>query len=85
MQVREKVSSALSMPKEILLNLPLITATGYEEINIENYKNLVEFTENKIRILTNAGLLTIDGQKLLLKQITTENIMVTGRISGMHW
>jgi len=85
MGVREKMTSLLAMPKEIALNLPLLTATGREELNIENYKNLVEFTDTKIRIHTTAGMLTIEGQRLLLKQITSEHVLIAGTIHNMHW
>ena len=85
MQVREKMTGLLSLPKEIALNLPLIMATGREELNIENYKNLVEFTDTKIRIHTATGMLSIEGQRLMLKQVTSENILVTGNIAGLQW
>jgi len=83
--MREKMTDLLSLPKEIALNLPLILATGRGEINIENYKNLVEFTDTKIRINTAAGTLSIEGEKLNLKQITTEHILITGKIEKMSW
>jgi len=85
MQVKEKMTGLLSLPKEIALNLPLIMATGREEINIENYKNLIEFTDTKIRIHTSTGMLAIVGQGLMLKQVTTENILVSGNITGLQW
>jgi len=83
--MREKMTNLLSLPKEIALNLPLIMATGRNEINIENYKNLIEFTDTKVRINTTAGALTIEGQGLNLKQITTEHILITGKIEKMNW
>ena len=85
MRVKEKMTGLLALPKEIALNLPLLTATGREELNIENYKNLIEFTDTKIRIHTTTGMLTIEGQRLILKQITTEHVLVTGKIDGIKW
>jgi len=85
MHIKEKMTSVLSLPKEITLNLPLIMATGRDELNVENYKTLIEFTDTKIRINTNSGMLTVEGQRLMLKQITTENILITGKIKGIQW
>lgn len=85
MRVKEKMTGLFSLPKEIALNLPLITVTGRGEINIENYKNLVEFTDTKIRIQTNAGMLSIEGQGFILKQITSEHVLITGTINAIHW
>ena len=85
MQLRKKVTNLLALPKEITLNLPLLTATGQEELSIENYKNLVEFTDTKIRINTSTGMLQVEGQRLLLKQVTTEHVLITGKICKIHW
>ncbi|MCL2605110.1 MAG: sporulation protein YqfC [Defluviitaleaceae bacterium] len=85
MNVKEKLASALALPKEIALDMPLIVAAGRGELNIENYKNLLEFSENKIRVHTSAGLLNIEGTRLCLKQITTENLLITGSINGIYW
>ena len=85
MQVKERMTGLLALPKEITLNLPQIIATGRDEVNIENYKNLIEFTDTKIRIQTSLGMLTVEGQNLILKQITTEHVLITGKIKAMQW
>jgi len=85
MKVKEKLTQALALPKEITLDMPLIIATGRGELNIENYKNLLEFSETKIRVHTSSGLLVVEGNGLLLRQMTTENLIITGRISGIYW
>ena len=82
---KEKVTNFLSLPKEIALDLPLLMATGRNEISIENYKNLLEFTEEKIRINIREGTVTIEGKNLKLRQITTENVLVSGVISGISY
>ncbi|MCL2049910.1 MAG: sporulation protein YqfC [Defluviitaleaceae bacterium] len=84
-KLKEKAVNILSLPKEIALDMPLMTATGRNEISIENYKNLLEFTETKIRIHTREGIMTIEGERLRLRQITTENVLVHGLISGIKY
>ena len=81
--MREKLSNALSLPKEISLDLPIVLATGRREINIENYKNLIEFTDEVIRVRTKEGIIAVSGVALVLRQITTENILIAGKISGI--
>jgi sporulation protein YqfC len=85
MKVKEKLTNALSLPKEIALDMPLIIATGRGELAVENYKNLLEFSETKIRIHTSSGLLTIEGTRLHMKQITSENVFIEGNISSIYW
>lgn len=81
--VKEKLANILSLPKEVALDLPLVMATGRSEVNIENYKNLLEFTDKKIRVRTRDGIMTIEGERLKLRQITTENVLVAGMITGI--
>jgi len=84
-RVKEKLTGLLALPKEITLNLPQIIATGRDEINIENYKSLIEFTDTKIRIQTSSGMLTVEGNNLTLKQVTTEHVLITGKIKALQW
>ena len=83
--IKESVTNFLSLPKEVALDLPLLTATGRNEVAIENYKSLIEFTETKIRIRTRGGTMTVEGENLKLRQITTENVLVCGLISGITY
>jgi sporulation protein YqfC len=84
-KVKEKVTNFLSLPKEIALDLPLLMATGRGEVNIENYKNIIEFTAEKIRLRTRDSNLTIEGKNLTLRQITTENVLIAGSITSISY
>ena len=83
--IKKKLVNTLELPKEIIFNLPLITTVGNEEINIENYKGVIEYSPEKIRINTECGVLKINGEKLSFKQITAENIIVTGVIQKLEY
>lgn len=78
-------TSMLELPREIILNLPLITITGNQEMSIENYKGVIEYTEERIRINTTCGIMRLEGKKLFLKQITSESILVTGNITKFEY
>jgi len=84
-KLKEKMTSALSLPKEIALDFPVVTATGRGELVVENYKNLLEFADAKIRIRTSESIITIEGERLTLQQITTENLSVAGRIVSISY
>ena len=84
-KVKREITEALALPKEIMLNLPLISLYGNEELNLENYKGVVEYTSERIRINTSKGVLKIEGRNLLLKQVTSENISVTGGIVKIEY
>lgn len=84
----KKIKNALKvleLPKEALMNYPLVTLTGKEEAMIENYKGIIEYSEEKVRLNTSVGILRIEGKNLLLKQVTSENILVLGIILKIEY
>ena len=84
MRIKERLATFLALPKEIILNLPVVTLTGGNECTIENYKGIVEFVQDKVRIRTGSGMLVIEGRTLWLKRITAEMVTVTGDIKKVE-
>lgn len=83
--IRKKITAILELPKEIVLNLPLISVIGNEEINIENYKGIIEYNEERIRINTSSGIIRIEGKSLHLKRITAESMTINGIITKLEY
>ncbi|MCL2398679.1 MAG: sporulation protein YqfC [Defluviitaleaceae bacterium] len=82
---KDHLTELLSLPKEILLNLPQIILTGRKEISIENYKSIIEYSDTTIRINTSSGVLLIVGNSLTLKHMTTEYITIVGGITKLEF
>ena len=85
MGIRKHMTEALELPKELLLNLPLLSLIGREEITIENYKGILEYSEEAVRIGTAAGIIELSGSALCLKQLSAEVMVVTGRLDGIRF
>ena len=85
MGFRKNMTEALELPKEIMLHLPLISFIGQEEVTIENYKGILEYSEETVRIGTSAGVLRLMGQGLCLKQLSAECMVITGRVEKMEF
>ncbi|MDD4843994.1 MAG: sporulation protein YqfC [Anaerotignum sp.] len=85
MDIRRDVSEALDLPKEIILDLPLISLTGREEITVENHKGILTYGEESIRIGTKAGTLCIRGQGLGLKQLTGDVLVIRGKVATLEF
>lgn len=83
--LKQRVSNIFELPKEIVLNLPLVTIIGSQEMLIENYKGIIEYSEIKVRINTSCGVLKIEGKKLLINQMTKENLKITGKITAFEY
>ena len=65
MSVKEQMTEALNLPKDLTLGAVILTITGKHEAYVENYMSLIEYTENQIRIQTRTCKLEIHGKELL--------------------
>ncbi len=72
-----KITSFLEMPEEVVTDKPKITILGFEELAIENYKNILEYDEILIKVNTYIGVINISGINLKLIQMNKDDIMVT--------
>lgn len=78
--LRERIAENLELPKEIILNIPKMILLGNKSIIIQNYKGILEYEPDRIKINTASGILRICGDKLLIKEISSEDIAVEGGI-----
>lgn len=83
--LKEKFAEVLELPKEIVMNIPKMTLIGSKDLFIENYKGIIEYENNRIRINTGAGVIKVMGCFLTIKEITSEDIMVSGDISSLEF
>jgi len=83
--LKEKMSELLELPKDIVLNVPKLTMVGNKDLLIENFKGIIEYDNDRIRINTNSGIIKITGEGLEIKEITSEDLMVNGYISSLEF
>ncbi len=72
-----KITAFLEMPEEVMTDKPRITILGFEELAIENYKNILEYDEVFIKVNTYIGVVNINGIGLKLIQMNKDDILVT--------
>lgn len=83
--LKEKVTEMLELPKEIVLNVPKLTMVGNRDLMIENYKGIIEYDDCRVRVNTGVGVVKICGAKLTIREITSEDIMVSGEICSLEF
>jgi sporulation protein YqfC len=71
-----KITAFLEMPEEVMTDKPRTTIVGFEELVIENYKNILEYDEIFIKVNTYIGVINISGVNLKLIQMNKDDIMV---------
>ena len=80
MSVKERLTDALNLPKDLTLGAVILTITGKHEAYVENYMSLIEYTENQIRIQTRTCKLEIHGKQLEIVYYTNEEMKITGEL-----
>lgn len=76
--IRETVSDAWGLPKDVIMNMPKLSVGGNREIYIENYKGILEYTSEEIRLSTTIGVVRILGKSLKIEKIRLTDIFISG-------
>lgn len=80
-----KMVEMLNLPKDVTLNMPVVNLEGKTGVYIENYKGIIEYFDDTIVINTTVGLLQVVGSDLSIKSITSEDIMIKGRLRSVSF
>ena len=84
-QIKEKMVSAMDLPKDVIQNASVITILGRNELCIENYRGIIEYTDALIRVQTRAGQIRIQGKQLRIQYYTNDEMKVTGALSSLEF
>lgn len=79
-----KATTALELPTHALANVPFVELTGDRELRIENHRGILYYGTEEIHISGGAYLLKIAGEDLCLRTMTGVELLITGRITGIH-
>ena len=80
-----RLERILEIPEEITTNKPKVTIMGFEQVLIENHKGILEYQDYFIRLNTYMGMININGFDLKLDEMTTDDILVTGKIDSVDF
>ena len=82
---RYRMADASNLPKDVVLGVPILTLTGHYEVNIENYRGILEYTEQLIRINVRSGQIRITGKSLEINYYTTTDMKITGKVEKIEY
>ncbi|MBQ3038471.1 MAG: sporulation protein YqfC [Clostridia bacterium] len=78
--VREKLAEVTELPKDFVMNMPRITLLGNKEIEIDNYKGILEYNTDIIRLSANKKQIVITGDELVITGLELNTIFIGGNI-----
>ena len=82
-QLTRQLTKSLELPGDLMLGASIVTVTGRRDLAIENYKGIIEYTTEKVRIQTKNCQVAIEGKRLMIEYYTNEEMKITGFIQGI--
>ena len=83
--LKNRINKVLEVPEEVALRVPKLTILKFEEVLIENYKGILEYQDFYVRIQTYMGIININGYRLTLEEMTTDDLLVKGKIESIDF
>ncbi len=76
---------SLHLPKDYVLGSAIVTITGQNEAYIENYRGILEYSEEHIMIQTKTCMIHISGKCLVIDYYTNEEMKIKGTITQVTY
>lgn len=80
-----KFDKLFDIPEELSSDIPKITILDFNRMLIENYKCILEYQDFFIRIKMTTGLVNINGYKLIMNEMTKDDLIITGIIESIDY
>ena len=72
--VGRQLVETLELPRDLFFGSVILTVTGQEEIIVENYKGILEYTRESIRLQTKTCRLFLSGKNLKIVYYTNDEM-----------
>ncbi len=79
----QRIADALDVPLNVLSDIPRIELMGKSNLSIENFRGILDYGENSVKVNTTVGIVEIKGQNLFIESITDEGILIKGSIESI--
>ena len=83
--MRESLVNSLKLPKDMLLGASIVTMTGNRDLWVENYRGIIEYTDQSIILQTKTGRICIQGCELRIDYYTNEDMKIIGSIQEIRF
>ena len=84
-KIKAKISNALDLPTDAILNLPRYVLVSNTSLLIENHNGILEYRAQIIRIAVNDGVINIVGNDLEIEELSNQSILICGHITSLTW
>ena len=74
-----------SLPQDIIRKCAIVTLMGKTQLYIENFKSILEYDDEAVKIRTYDGTVLATGTNLKVQYYNSEEIKITGSISEIRF
>ncbi|MCL1918026.1 MAG: YabP/YqfC family sporulation protein [Peptococcaceae bacterium] len=82
---QKKIGETLDLPEDLYREGPRITVIGFEVVMIEDFQQVIFFSEENVIVEVGAGHLELRGGNLVLAQMSLGEIEIKGEIHGLEF
>ena len=82
---KESFVESLKLPKDVCMGALKVTLTGNLEAWIENYKGILEYTENQVVLQAKTCQVCFEGKRLSIDYYTNEDMKISGVINCVRY
>lgn len=82
---KEMILDSLKLPKDICMGALKVTMTGNREAWIENYRGILEYTEQMILLQGKTCQACFEGTRLTIDYYTNEDMKISGCITCIRY
>ncbi len=81
----EVIADHMLLPPDVMAGVPLITMNGRSILCVENHRKILEYTEEKIRILAKPSPVCVEGKNLRIAYYSKAELKITGLIKSISY
>lgn len=82
---KELVVESLKLPKDSMLGASIVTITGNSDVFVENYKGIMEYSEELILLQGKNCKIELKGKRLNIVYYTNEDMKISGRLESIRY
>lgn len=82
---KELIVDSLKLPRDMMMGASIVTVMGDAQVLVENYRGILEYTENSIMLQGKTSRIAICGSCLRIAYYTNEDMKIEGRISEIRY
>ena len=82
-KLKNRFNEITDISEELTMGLAKIVILGTQECLIENYKGIIEYENEKIRLKTTSGVVAVEGNNLHINEIGEGEMLIKGKITNV--